>query len=69
MTDKKYMDGLTKKYGNGGPNNYQYTGPKCVSDCKRYTGYETYHHKNCPYYPNSFSERYDKLQEDYNNII
>ena len=63
--DKKYMDGLIRNYGTGAPNKYQYTGNKCVAGCKNYTGYETYHHKDCPFYPDSFSERFDKLNSEW----
>ena len=40
-------------------------GKKCVAGCKNYTGYETYHHKDCPFYPDSFSERFDKLNSEW----
>ena len=37
---------------------------KCVAGCKIYSGHERYHHKNCPYYPESFSRRFDQLQAE-----
>ena len=37
---------------------------KCIAGCKIYTGHERYHHKDCPYYPESFSKRFDLLQAD-----
>lgn len=60
--NKTYVDGLTRDYGTGAPNDYQYTGPRCIKKgCKRYVAYETHHHKDCPFYPGSMSERYDNL--------
>lgn len=56
---KEYQNQLTKKLGTF--TEYQYTGPKCVAGCKRFTAYETKHHPDCPYYPNSLSEKYDRL--------
>ena len=35
---------------------------KCVAGCKAYNGFETYHHKDCPYYAESFSKRFDQSQ-------
>lgn len=61
--NKKYIDGLTKSYGVGGPDQYQYTGPKCIKgSCQNFPNYETKHHKDCPFYPNSLSEKYDRLE-------
>ncbi len=40
---------------------------KCVAGCKVYDGNETYHHKDCPFYPESFSERFDQLQTELDN--
>ncbi len=37
---------------------------KCVAGCKRYTGHETKHHRACPFYPGSFSKRFDDLQAE-----
>ena len=37
---------------------------RCVTGCKVYCDDETYHHKDCPFYPGSFSERFDKLQAE-----
>jgi hypothetical protein len=34
---------------------------KCEVGCKTYTGSEVKHHPDCIYYPNSLSERIDKL--------
>ena len=36
---------------------------KCVAGCKHFTGGEIKHHKDCPYYPESFSKMYDDLEE------
>ena len=36
---------------------------KCVEGCKHFTGGEIKHHKDCPYYPESFSKMYDDLKE------
>lgn len=33
--------------------------PKCESSCKIFTGGEIRHHKDCVFYPESFSEMYD----------
>lgn len=33
---------------------------KCVAGCKKYHGGEIKHHKDCPFYPESLSEYYDK---------
>lgn len=35
---------------------------KCVAGCKMFTGGEIYHHKDCPFYEESFSKMYD-MQE------
>lgn len=34
---------------------------KCVTGCKHFTGGEIKHHKDCPFYPDSMSQIYDKL--------
>lgn len=35
---------------------------KCISGCKHYYGGEIRHHKDCFYYPESFSKMYDDLE-------
>lgn len=35
---------------------------KCVNGCKHYYGGEIRHHKDCFYYPESFSKMYDDLE-------
>jgi hypothetical protein len=35
----------------------------CVAGCMAYTGNEVYHHKDCPFYPQSLSKMYDDLKE------
>jgi hypothetical protein len=35
---------------------------KCVAGCKHYYGGEIKHHKDCVYYPESFSKMYDDLK-------
>jgi hypothetical protein len=57
--ERVYAHGLSRKYGR--TPEYQYNGPKCVPGCKHYAHYETKHHKDCPFYPNSLSEYYDKI--------
>lgn len=42
---------------------------KCVAGCKYFDGGEIYHHKHCPHYEDSFSQRYDELKNKYNNLI
>jgi len=42
---------------------------KCVPGCKRFWGGEIKHHKDCPYYPESFSKMYDDLKKAYNEMI
>lgn len=37
---------------------------KCILGCKVFSGNETYHHKDCPHYPESFSKRFDLLQAE-----
>ena len=37
---------------------------KCVAGCINYYGGEIYHHKDCPYYEDSFSKRWDKLKSE-----
>lgn len=36
----------------------------CIAGCKIYSGHERKHHKDCPYYPESFSQRFDELQAE-----
>jgi hypothetical protein len=36
---------------------------KCVAGCKMYEGGEIRHHKDCVFYPESFSEMYADLQK------
>lgn len=40
---------------------------KCVAGCKHFTGGEIKHHKDCPYYPESFSEMNDNLKDKFKN--
>jgi hypothetical protein len=35
---------------------------KCVAGCMVYTGGERKHHKDCPFYPESFTKMYDDLK-------
>jgi hypothetical protein len=35
---------------------------KCVAGCKHFYGGEVKHHKDCFYYPESFSKMYDDLE-------
>ena len=42
---------------------------KCVAGCKHFTGGEIKHHKDCPYYPESFSKMYDDLEEKVKKLI
>ena len=35
---------------------------KCETGCKVYTGGEVKHHKDCIFYPESFSKMYDDLK-------
>lgn len=56
----EYYNQLTKNLGKTLP--YQYSGLKCVTGCKNYAHYETHHHKDCPFYKNSLSERLDKAE-------
>ncbi len=39
------------------------TAERCVSGCKAFTGGEIKHHKDCPFYKDSLSERLDFLEE------
>jgi len=34
---------------------------KCVAGCRTYAGREIKHHKDCPFYPESFTKIYDDL--------
>lgn len=40
---------------------------ECEAGCQRYAGDETYHLKECGFYKDSFSERFDKLNTLINN--
>jgi hypothetical protein len=35
---------------------------KCVAGCKAYSGGEMRHHKDCDFYPDSLSKKYDELE-------
>jgi len=37
---------------------------KCVAGCISYEGGEIKHHKDCPFYPESLSKRFDDLVND-----
>jgi hypothetical protein len=39
---------------------------KCVPGCMHFTGGEVRHHKDCPFYPESLSKKYDLLDEQLN---
>ncbi len=36
----------------------------CIAGCKVYTGGEIYHHKDCPFYPESLSKIHDTLLDE-----
>lgn len=36
----------------------------CEAGCKRFTGGEVHHHKDCVYYPDSMSRRYDEMEAE-----
>ena len=36
------------------------TETNCVAGCNHFSGGELKHHKDCPHYPDSMSERYDR---------
>jgi len=36
---------------------------KCVAGCKYFTGGEIKHHKDCPFYEDSFSQKFDILRD------
>ena len=36
---------------------------KCVVGCKAYSGGEMKHHKDCDFYPDSLSQKYDKMEQ------
>ena len=36
---------------------------KCIAGCKYFYGREVRHHKDCIYYPESFSKLYDDLKQ------
>jgi hypothetical protein len=42
---------------------------KCEAGCKSYDGGERRHHKDCAYYNDSFTKRYDDLAMDYKALI
>lgn len=50
-------------------------GKQCVPGCKYFYGSEIRHHQDCPFYPESFTEMYDKLiqkldkAENYTKIL
>ena len=64
--EKQYAKGLAQNLGKVQP--YHYSGPRCVPGCKNFAAYETKHHKDCPYYSGSLSEKQDeeiaRLKED-----
>ena len=39
---------------------------KCVPGCKYFEGGEIKHHEDCPHYPESFSQMYDDLKNEFN---
>jgi len=41
---------------------------KCVAGCKVYSGDEIRHHKDCIFYPESFSKRFDLLEKKHNDL-
>ena len=55
--NKQYADNLTKNLGKTQP--YHFEGDKCAAGCKNFSHYETKHHKNCPFYKGSLSEKMD----------
>ncbi len=42
---------------------------KCQAGCKIFTGGEIRHHKDCVFYPESFSKMYDDLQEENDKLM
>ena len=56
--EKQYAKGLAQNLGKVQP--YHYSGPRCVPGCKNFAAYETKHHKDCPYYSGSLSEKQDE---------
>ena len=42
---------------------------KCVAGCKAFAGGEIKHHKNCYFYPESFSKMYNDLENKHNDLI
>ena len=36
---------------------------KCIVGCKAFTGGEIYHHKDCPFYPESMSKMFDDAKQ------
>lgn len=55
----EYWNGLTRTGYGRTP--YSYQGERCVAGCKRFAHYETKHHPDCPFYPNSLSKIYDAI--------
>lgn len=35
---------------------------KCVTGCKHFSGGELKHHKDCPFYEDSLSKKYDEME-------
>jgi hypothetical protein len=42
---------------------------KCVTGCMNYTGGEIRHHKDCPFYPESLSKKYDEMDANQDKWI
>lgn len=42
---------------------------ECAAGCKKFTGGEIRHDKNCIYYEESFTQMYDKLEQRYNKTV
>lgn len=42
---------------------------KCIPGCKHFDGGELLHHKDCPFYPNSLSKKYNDLVNKNHDII
>ena len=58
----EYYNQLMKKLGRSPE--YHYTSDKCVAGCKNFSHYETKHHPDCPFYPESLSKTYDGIQQE-----
>ncbi len=41
---------------------------KCAAGCQAYTGDEIRHHKDCIFYPESFSKRFDDLEKKHADL-